>query len=714
MKKRIFLLLLCILTISLCLFVGCKKDDGNGDKTPSGDAATEGGSGSGNGGTTDGSGSGNGGTMPEGGETPKTPSVGLEYELSDDESYYLLCGKGSCTDTDIIIPSTHLDKPVKVIDYLDGDITSITIPESITDIYEYVFYRCSKLTSITVDEKNTVFKSVDGILYSKDGKTLMSYPVAKTATSFTIPSSVETVGEAAFRACKNLTSVTIPDSVKTILNNAFKDCSGLTGVTIPNSVNTIGGGAFEKCTGLTEIIIPDSVQLIGQAAFCDCDNLERITLPFIGAKKDGSDINYIGHVFSVSSGAYFANTGVPISLKDVTITGVTSIGDEAFSGCSDIVSITIPDTVESIGDSAFSYCIGLGQIDLPDVLKTIGNESFKGCYSLTSIKIPSSVTSIGENAFAECHKLLEVISDPSLNITETSYGLTAHEVHSGESKTVNQNGYLFYKADSENYLLSYVGTETDLNLPADFNGESYAIHDYAFYEQKDIKSVTISDKVTAIGDYAFQGMPHLKTVTIGNSVKTIGNYAFASSSSIESVTISSSVTTIGKNAFISCLGLKSITIPDSVTSLGEFAFYFCDALASVTIGDGLVTIEKGTFAYCRALKTVIIGSKLKTIGQEAFENCTVLESITLPDNVTTIGEGAFRFCGSLTDITIGTGVTKISSRAFYCSDKIKNINYRGTETQWNSINKGENWDTYSENGENIKINYTLNFNYTEE
>jgi len=132
-------------------------------------------------------------------------------------------------------------------------LTSITIPESVTTIGECAFCDCESLKEIKVAEGNKNYKSVDGNLYSKDGKTLLQYAIGKENTSFVIPDSVTTIGERAFQACSSLTSITIPDSVTTIGNYAFRGCSGLTSITIPNSVTTIGAGAFYDCTNLKTV-----------------------------------------------------------------------------------------------------------------------------------------------------------------------------------------------------------------------------------------------------------------------------------------------------------------------------------------------------------------------------------------------------------------------------------------------------------------------------
>ncbi len=198
-------------------------------------------------------------------------------------------------------------------------LTNITIPDSVTSIQGLAFSNCSCLTSIEVSDNNRAYKSIDGNLYSKDGKTFIQYPGGKTSTAFTIPDSVTSIGNYAFYDCSCLTSITIPDSVTSIGTGAFYDCSGLTSITIPDGVKSIGNDAFSNCSCLTSITIPNSVTSIGNYAFSDCSGLTSITIP----------------------------------------DGVTSIGTGAFKGCRSLTNITIPDGVTSIGRDAFYNCSSL-------------------------------------------------------------------------------------------------------------------------------------------------------------------------------------------------------------------------------------------------------------------------------------------------------------------------------------------------------------------
>ena len=294
-------------------------------------------------------------------------------------------------------------------------------------------------------------------------------------TTVTIPNSVTSIGSSAFAYCSSLTSVTIPNSVTSIGNYTFKNCSSLTSITIPNSVTSIGDCAFEGCTGLTSVTIPNSVTSIGSNAFAYCSSLEKVIVPDIaawcGIKFDTNNANplyYAKHLYSDE------NT----EIKDLVIpNSVTSIGNDAFRGCTGLTSVNIGNSVTHIGNYAFWYCSGLTSVTIPNSVTSIGNNAFQNCSSLTSITIPNSVTSIDNAAFRDCSGLTSVtIGNSVTNISQE-----------------------------------------------------------AFFSCTGLTSVTLPNSVTSIGDYAFKACTGLTSVNIGSGIKTIGSQAFAKCSDLTDV-----------------------------------------------------------------------------------------------------------------------------------------------------------------------------------
>ena len=262
-----------------------------------------------------------------------------------------------------------------------SSLTSITIPKGVTSIEMSAFAVCSSLMCINVDENNLAYKSIDGNVYSKDGKTLILYAAGKIDTSFAIPKGVTSIGDRAFGGYNSLTSITIP-----------------------KGVISIGDLAFSGCSSLTSIMIPDSVTSIEMSAFAICSSLMSINVD-----ENNSDYKSIdGDLYSRDGNTLIRYAAGKIDTSFVIPKGVTSIGDWAFRDCSSLTSITIPKCVTSIGDSAFYKCSSLTSITIPGRVTSIGDLAFSCCNSLTSIMIPKGVKSIGLLAFSGCSSLTNV------------------------------------------------------------------------------------------------------------------------------------------------------------------------------------------------------------------------------------------------------------------------------------------------------------------
>jgi hypothetical protein len=285
-----------------------------------------------------------------------------------------------------------------------SSLEEVTIGNGVTSIGDRAFRGCDNLTKITVSVENLYYKSVDNVLFTKDGKRLIQYPVGSDATSYTIPNEVKTIDMFAFEYSCNLTGVTFGSGVTTIGEEAFYNCNGLTTISIPDNVTTIGEDAFGACEYLTTLNIGSGVESICDAPCQGCYNLTDITV-------SGENLYYksVDNVLFTYDGKRIIQYPAGSTATSYTIPdGVETIGAFAFDSSFNLTSVTIPNTVTTIGDFAFSGCTGLTTMSIPSSVTYIGDYAFSGCTGLTTMSIPSSVTYIGDEAFGYCSGLTTV------------------------------------------------------------------------------------------------------------------------------------------------------------------------------------------------------------------------------------------------------------------------------------------------------------------
>lgn len=579
----------------------------------------------------------------------------LEFTLNPDNVSYAVSGIGTCSDVDLIIPSTYKGLPVTAVGHYafitSSTLRSAVIPDTVKFIGDYSFCECQALEEVF------------------------------------IPDSVTEIGEAAFMGDLMIKKIDIPDSVVNIEDYAFSS-TGITEIELPESLERIGNGAFSSCAGLQKVAVPENVKEIGQYAFGWCENLGSITLPFVGRTKDSEQ--YIGYVFGADR--YSENASyIPKALKTVVITGGTKIGDGAFYNCAGLENIIIPDSVISIGNGAFEGCTSLkyseydngyyyGYGDNPWLIFTGVKDtaitsctispntkyiaySFSECDALRDIVIGNNVISIGDYMFSECEALENV-----------SIG----------NKVVSIGDHGFYNCPNL----------TNIVIPDSVK----VISDCAFYYCENLKDVELGKGLETIGDGAFMYCKSLSDIEMHDEVTTIEMNAF-SHTALEKVVFGAGVTRIEDYAF-GKTNISEVSLPEDILYFGRGVFLECPIAFTeydnaLYLGNEenpyLVLVE----AKDKNIAECVINSSTKVIAEAAFGFCTGLETVSIPDGVETIGDSVYYGCTALVDITIPGSVSTIGSYPFVDCTAFETIRFEGTIREWDGVEKGIQWNLHA-------------------
>ncbi|MFR2093361.1 MAG: leucine-rich repeat protein [Oscillospiraceae bacterium] len=643
------------------------------------------------------------------------------------------------SELDVVIPDEIGGYPVTAIAekafQLNKTVRSFTIGSKIRSIGSCAFARCASLTNIYVDRANPYYQSIDGVLYSGDGKTLLSYPTAKAYSSYPVASGTETIGEYAFFHSK-VQTVFLPDTVSTIGDYAFYYAGELSSINFPTALTSIGDSAFFACQSLTAVDIPATITQIGPSAWAACTSLPAITVAAENPNYTAVDGVLYTKDMTVLKVYPFAKSGVTFTVPDSVVEleayAFAYTGMQSIDGCA---------SLRAIGDSAFYSCTALKSLPDAPKLETIGERAFYSCKALTSLSFPDSMRSIGEYAFAWCTAVKTFDSGNGLQETgkySVYYctALTTVRLGSG-MKTIGE--YAFYKCSRlanvdfgtsvrEIGSCAFGGCSkiTEIVLPdsvelvesAAFNSCSTAktlvlsqnlreIGARAFMGLKGISTLTIPDSVQKIGNSAFNGLSNLLELHLSAKTQEYGSGVFSSASklprvelpegmtaipeemfsscnALTEVVIPSTVTRIEKGAFRSCKKLGNTELPAGLTYIGESAFYYA-AMTSVTLPAGVTEIGERSFYNISALTEFNFSESLKTIGDFAFYGCGKLTRIVLPDSVESIGTSAFNRCSSLQEVVFGKGLASIGSMCFNYCHKLERFVVDETNPNFKSV-----------------------------
>lgn len=556
------------------------------------------------------------------------------------------------------------------------------------------------------------------------------------------------IGEYAFAACKFLEEIVLPDSLNEIAPYTFCDCYRLSQITMPKQLGKIGKNSFEntkirnikfppslsaidsfafyKCTYLTYISLPPQLSTIKYNAFDNCNKLSLINNQSqlnvqIGTEHNGKVAFYakniitsdetqfkeIGdYLFKINEDSteinlirYIGNDSI-INLPQSFFERKYKIESNAFFANNTIREVNFSEGVTEIGHSAFYECENLAFISFSDSLKKIDKKAFSNCKKLHKLILPKNIEEIGDSAFLGCDHLFYIVNNSPLNIklgekTDGYVAYYAKTLNTEGNKIKYQDDFCFYVDGNNISAIAYLGNDSHVSFPNDFNGMSYTIERKLFYKNENIQKVTIPQKVTIIGDSAFCECPNLREVIItadslsiskrafahcsklsnislSEGVVEIGNYAFSGCSNLSEIKFPESVKVIGSDLFYGCSNLKDVTLPKEVHYFGSCIFYECSNITSCIIPEGCTELKE-TFYDGQRLIRLTLPNSLTTIGKYAICGCWNLTSLKIPDNVTEIGYAAMYGCTNLQELILPEKINFIGEEAFFNCQKVKKI-----------------------------------------
>ncbi|MBP5621724.1 MAG: leucine-rich repeat domain-containing protein [Thermoguttaceae bacterium] len=552
----------------------------------------------------------------------------------------------------------------------------------------------------------------DGVLISKDGKTLARYPETKTSEIYFAPDGLEAIGPGAFLNCASLKAIVIPEGVKTIGANAFQGCRSLETIALPASLESLGDDAFVNNDALTGIyvpennkpfrsingilfskdgktlikcpdayrfdgnyVVPDGVERIEKRAFANCRQLNVFEFP-VGVREIGDGAfagcsHLISFYVRANNGVvpedarFFAGPNLRYPHSDGT-NFLFSRDGKVFVRCPPGFkqdSYVVSASVKVIADGAFEDCVSLKTIELEEGVEKIGSRAFTGCSSLSTIVIPDSVSAIPDDAFD---------SPLTIRAFKGSYAEKYAADRGCKFVAVSRD---FKLSPDGKTVLEYVGNGSkatvpdgvEILAPTSFanNDPVHSLRTDSRKRLSELKSIVIPASVREFQSVVMQFCFSLEEIDVAEDnpyLRSIDGSLYSKDGKTlfrvpvkyknDAYAIPEGVEKIGPFAFYYCSSLKSIEVPKSVKTIGAHAFHNCSALESIVIPEGVLVIEEETFSNCSLLKSLVLPKSLQTIQTAAFYRCSSLPSVELSTGVQNIGNFAFGGCSSLKEFGV--------------------------------------------------------------
>uniref|UniRef100_A0A6C0JZV4 Uncharacterized protein n=1 Tax=viral metagenome TaxID=1070528 RepID=A0A6C0JZV4_9ZZZZ len=606
-----------------------------------------------------------------------------------------------------------------------SQLSDITIPSCVTSIGDDAFSSCINLTSINIPSSVSLTTSTFNnctklslIQYDENANNLITFIEIPSACTniiqnmgnmkpsilpnvnriiFDQPCNVTSIGDGAFSAFSQLSQITIPKSVTSIGAYAFGDCTSLTSIEIQNDILTIQNNAFNNCINLTSIFIPPSLISLSPTAFSGCINLTSIYYYGYPNFQNITTIEIPSGYTKIIQNIGNMKPSILPNINSIVFDqpcNVTSIGDGAFGGFSQLSQINIPPSVTSIGDNAFAGCTSLTSINIPSTVNTLSPNAFTRCTNLreikyaynpniTTIEIPSGYTSItqymGNIRPTFLPNINSIVFDQPCNVTSIGdyafSGFTKLTQINIPSSVVILSPLAFTNCDNLS-LIAYDGenpNKTAIGIPIGYDSVVNDLGRMNSTNFPNIDSVYFDNrsKVSAIRTNAFNGFSKLSNIQIPSTVTSIEDYAFYGCTSLQSIKIPSSVKTLSSNAFNNCTALTSIVYSDGIYANIKSIMI---PIGCTSITQNMGNMNPVSFPNLDSVITINC-TNLTSIGKNAFSNFSRLTDITIPSTVTSIGDYAFNECTSLQSITISSSVKTLSTNAFYGCRSLASFRY---------------------------------------